>query len=185
MDGKRRGALYCTQQHKKNASGARFRDRNPGYYKPYGQSERMRKLLDANRENRRAYARQYRLDHLEQTTARSKQWREANRTYFQVHQRNRVAWKHNNPGSVGVSERDWTRLCRRYDHRCAYCGQKPEAVLQMDHVVPLSKGGRHAIGNVLPACRACNLTKNAALLIRWKYRKMCGLYDDMPGGISA
>jgi 5-methylcytosine-specific restriction endonuclease McrA len=185
MEGRRRGSLYCSVQHKKNAASTRHRGRNPGYYKPYGQSERMRQWVEENKESRRAYAREYHRRNPVETAAKSKAWREANRVYFQVRERNRKAAKLNNPGSVGVSERDWVRLCRRYDHSCAYCGQKPEHTLQMDHVIPLSKGGRHAIGNVLPACGPCNLTKNAALLILWRYRKICGAYDDASGGISA
>lgn len=186
MQDKRRGALYCSRQHKKNAAGNRFLERNPGYYKRYHRSERMLNWLEITKERRRAYARQYHRLHPEATAANSKEWREANRTYLQVRERNRKAWKINNPGSVGVSERDWVRLCRRYHYCCAYCGQKPERTIQMDHIIPLSKGGRHAIGNVLPACGRCNLTKNAALLIVWRYRKLCGLYGDIPeGGINA
>lgn len=75
-----------------------------------------------------------------------------------------------NSGSVGVSARDWLRLVRRYGGCCAYCGTAVVAP-EMDHVVPLSKGGRHAVGNVLPACSECNRSKNAALLIVWKHRR--------------
>lgn len=75
-----------------------------------------------------------------------------------------------NPHSVGGSARDWLRLVRRYRGCCAYCGVaaiNPE----MDHIVPLSRGGRHAIGNVLPSCSECNRSKNATLLIVWKCRR--------------
>ena len=75
-----------------------------------------------------------------------------------------------NPGSVGVSARDWLRLVRRYRGCCAYCGTAVVAP-EMDHVVPLSRGGRHAIGNVLPVCSECNRSKHAILLIVWKYRR--------------
>lgn len=76
-----------------------------------------------------------------------------------------------NPGSVGVSVRDWRRLLTRYGHCCAYCGARSDR-LQMDHVIPLSRGGRHAIGNVLPACRRCNTSKRAKLLSEWRYIQM-------------
>jgi hypothetical protein len=71
--------------------------------------------------------------------------------------------------SPGVSVRDWRRLVRRYGGRCAYCGVLPD-VLHMEHIVPLARGGRHSIGNVLPACATCNLTKWALLLIEWRAR---------------
>ena len=65
-----------------------------------------------------------------------------------------------------VTDRDWRRLCSRWDHRCAYCGIR--AVLTRDHVVPIARGGRHSIGNLLPACQPCNSQKNRRLLIEWR-----------------
>lgn len=41
----------------------------------------------------------------------------------------------------------------------------------MDHVVPLSRGGRHSIGNILPACESCNLSKHASYLVEWRRRQ--------------
>lgn len=79
----------------------------------------------------------------------------------------RRLWIETNPGSVGVTSRDWVKLVRRYRHRCAYCGGN-EGGIHMDHVVPVSRGGRHAIGNALPACQACNLSKGAKLVAEWK-----------------
>ncbi len=43
---------------------------------------------------------------------------------------------------------------------CHYCGVKVGAsALTMDHVVPVSRGGRSRKGNVVPCCDACNKTK--------------------------
>lgn len=48
----------------------------------------------------------------------------------------------------------------RDDHCCQYCSKKlPEKRLTIDHVVPLSKGGRHEWTNVVTACSACNNRK--------------------------
>lgn len=47
---------------------------------------------------------------------------------------------------------------------CAYCGGPGGTV---DHVVPLSRGGQHAEGNLVPACRPCNSSKADKLLIEW------------------
>jgi 5-methylcytosine-specific restriction endonuclease McrA len=43
-------------------------------------------------------------------------------------------------------------------HNCVYCGGPAEHI---DHVVPLARGGAHAIGNLLPACAECNKSKGA------------------------
>lgn len=48
-------------------------------------------------------------------------------------------------------------LYARDRHVCAYCGDRFGARdLSCDHVVPVSKGGRHVWMNVVAACRPCN-----------------------------
>lgn len=104
-------------------------------------------------------------------TARAREWAEVNPDKVRATKRAyRIRRAHALLASPGVSTADWVRLLNRFSHRCAYCGDSPE-VLHMDHVVPLAKGGRHSIGNVLPACPDCNLTKNATYLYEWKLRR--------------
>ncbi|HAT1242480.1 TPA: HNH endonuclease [Corynebacterium striatum] len=43
--------------------------------------------------------------------------------------------------------------------------------MTLDHVVPLSRGGKNTIGNALPACQSCNSSKHSKLLAEWKYIK--------------
>lgn len=43
--------------------------------------------------------------------------------------------------------------------------------LEKDHVVMLTRGGRHAISNILPACKACNISKFNHLLSEWRYAR--------------
>lgn len=97
-------------------------------------------------------------------------WRIKNRHVLSNHRHLRRERLYGNPESVGVSERDWERLVARYQGRCAYCGVRPDE-LTMDHVVPAARGGRHSIGNILPACRSCNGAKHALLLIEFKVRR--------------
>ena len=52
---------------------------------------------------------------------------------------------------------------------CYYCGRKVgRTELTMDHVVPLSRGGRSTKGNLVPACKDCNNRKKYLLPIEWK-----------------
>lgn len=45
-------------------------------------------------------------------------------------------------------------------HRCAYCGKKKGTdELDLDHVLPRSRGGPHEWTNVVTSCRPCNLAK--------------------------
>lgn len=52
----------------------------------------------------------------------------------------------------------WDKIQNAYGGRCAYCRCDLKRAT-MDHVVPVSRGGAHAAGNVVPACRSCNSKK--------------------------
>jgi 5-methylcytosine-specific restriction enzyme A len=50
----------------------------------------------------------------------------------------------------------------RDGYRCVYCGRKGHRILlTIDHVFPVVLGGTNDPGNLVTACRACNLTKGA------------------------
>jgi len=52
--------------------------------------------------------------------------------------------------------------------RCHYCGQiTPKAGLTMDHVVPLTRGGKSTKGNLVACCKACNSRKQNLLPLEW------------------
>lgn len=53
---------------------------------------------------------------------------------------------------------------------CAYCGVIDEA-LQRDCVLPISRGGRYTLDNVVPACRSCNTSKCNDEVTSWLRRK--------------
>jgi hypothetical protein len=57
------------------------------------------------------------------------------------------------------------RLSRRHvymrdEYRCQYCGTQPGIKeLNLDHVLPRSRGGRSTWENLVTSCRPCNLSK--------------------------
>ena len=52
---------------------------------------------------------------------------------------------------------------------CHYCGDNVGSKnLTMDHVVPMSRGGKSKKGNLVPACKECNNKKNYLLPIEWE-----------------
>ncbi len=53
---------------------------------------------------------------------------------------------------------------------CAYCGATGET-LQKDCVLPISRGGRYVVTNVVPCCRSCNTSKCNAEVTGWMRRK--------------
>jgi 5-methylcytosine-specific restriction endonuclease McrA len=64
---------------------------------------------------------------------------------------------------------EWTSIRSAWGC-CAYCGGTDEA-LQKDCVLPLSRGGRYTLENVVPACRSCNASKSNDEVTGWLRRK--------------
>ena len=51
---------------------------------------------------------------------------------------------------------------------CYYCGRHVDpGEVTMDHVVPLTRGGKSTKGNLVPACKDCNNKKKDLLPIEW------------------
>jgi 5-methylcytosine-specific restriction endonuclease McrA len=68
--------------------------------------------------------------------------------------RHRIPFGH---AHVGLTKH---RLFARDRHICAYCGGHfPELELTVEHILPVSRGGRHEWTNVVTACRSCNTRK--------------------------
>ena len=86
----------------------------------------------------------------------------------------RRSLKLNNPGGVPFSLDEWLAIVEALGYRCSYCGAHTHDI-QMDHIVPLEKGGPHTLVNVTPACGSCNQSKkNRLLLFGWAPRLLGG-----------
>lgn len=60
---------------------------------------------------------------------------------------------------------------------CEFCGSKVE---EIDHIVPLSKGGSHTFSNIRMLCRTCNRAKGT--LMEDEFRKWIEAVKAMPSG---
>jgi hypothetical protein len=68
-----------------------------------------------------------------------------------------------------LSVAQWTALQVAWGG-CAYCGATGKP-LQRDCVLPLSRGGRYTLDNIVPACRSCNTSKCNDEVVGWLRRK--------------
>jgi 5-methylcytosine-specific restriction endonuclease McrA len=68
-----------------------------------------------------------------------------------------------------LTESQWTALKAAWGG-CAYC-RAIGTPLQKDCVLPISRGGRYALANVVPSCRSCNASKCNAEVTTWMRRK--------------
>ncbi len=65
-----------------------------------------------------------------------------------------------------LTEADWVWLRDRHEYLCAYCGLV--GPLAAEHVLPIARGGRHTLGNILPVCRSCNSSEGRPFS-EWRY----------------
>ena len=133
---------------------------------------RSRAQYEKHKEQRLADKARYRAEHRERLRQGAveyrkrawdvnKRWRTANREKIRLTaQRRRARILAATQGQILPKE-----IRRMLDRPCAYCGGKSH---EIDHVIPLVRGGKHAIGNLIQACESCNSRKNSKLAIEWK-----------------
>lgn len=63
-----------------------------------------------------------------------------------------------------LTREQWLAIVEAYDDRCAYCGDLYKVI---EHVIPLSRGGKNEVGNVVPACEPCNDHKHTKTPVEW------------------
>lgn len=105
-----------------------------------------------------------------QERARVRKWEERNRDQHRLRQGERTRRRREAIEGT-VSTRDWNRVLWRANGRCHYCGKACEK-LTVDHVLPLSRGGMHTIGNLAPACPSCNYQKHNKTVMEWRVWKI-------------
>jgi hypothetical protein len=69
-----------------------------------------------------------------------------------------------------LTDQQWDALKAAWGGGCAYCGA-PEESVQRDCVLPISRGGRYTLENVVPACRSCNASKCNHEVTDWLRRR--------------
>ena len=72
---------------------------------------------------------------------------------------------------------------QRLGNKCVYCLDGEYE--QLDHIVPLSRNGRHVLSNLVPSCARCNGSKhNKLLFTEWMPPNVMGWHIPLPVQIS-
>ncbi|GAA1645919.1 hypothetical protein GCM10009700_35390 [Brevibacterium sanguinis] len=158
---KRIDAIYCDRVCKSRAATERHNARKSAEDRSRENSERYLR----ERERRLEYARAYYWATAEYRREYSRAWRRANPEARRAQRLKRDSLKKAAECRT-VTADDLKRITNRQRGKCYYC--QAEADLVFDHIVPLAKGGRHAIGNLVGACDHCNSQKSAMLLVEWR-----------------
>ena len=62
-------------------------------------------------------------------------------------------------------------LLEKFNRKCAYCGKK-DVPLEIEHIVPKSRGGSDRVSNLTIACHECNQTKGSQTSEEFGYPKI-------------
>lgn len=158
-DGARRRRQRNPERHR--AAVRRWRERNP-------ERARLYELAQNAKPESKRRQRQWATENRDRVNAAAAKWRanpDNQEKIRQAAKRRRAAM--NGADVRAVSARDWCRLMDRCGHACFYCGSSVSEIT-VDHIIPISRGGRHSIGNIVPACKRCNSSKHDRLLVEWR-----------------
>lgn len=103
-------------------------------------------------------------------------YRDQNRKAVNLHSASYRALKVNADGRISLTE--WHGVLYCHGYRCAYCLGHEDNVgtLAMDHMLPLSRGGRHDANNIVPSCKVCNSAKSDSTPLEFLSRLSIGGY---------
>lgn len=96
----------------------------------------------------------------------NKKWRDANLEKVRAYAKTNKA-KRKNASTFKVEANYLVALKNKPCFECGNTGQ-----IHIDHIVPISRGGNHSVGNLMPLCASCNLSKGAKTYMEWRVWKM-------------
>lgn len=153
---------YHKQWSEKNAEHVKDKKKE-WLEKNYERKKQLdREYGKANREKNNLATKKYRQRNPDKAKQFERNWRLANPEKAIIKSHKRRALKNQN-GVFLVTKKDVKKMLLR---KCIYCNAPAKHI---DHVIPISRGGRHSIGNLAPACAPCNMSKGAKLVSEWRH----------------
>ncbi|HEX2542013.1 MAG TPA: HNH endonuclease [Caldimonas sp.] len=121
---------------------------------------RMRAYIEAHKDHKREYDREYRWKNASKLDALKKSWKANNALLIRAVRSSYKARRRaiEKAGDDSRAVRDWLATVNKM---CLWCGVDCEADYHIDHVRPLALRGAHRVANLAIACPSCNVQKNA------------------------
>ena len=149
-------AWRASNPDKVRAANIKFKEKNPEACKAL-QKRWKQKHGNKYPELAKKYYREYYANHREQEIKRSQDWKKRNPEQARLQWRLRDARKRGAEGSFTAE--DIKDLYATQGGRCYYCSIEIEKY-HIEHMTPLSRGGRNDVSNICLACAPCNLKKH-------------------------
>lgn len=155
---------------KKKAQSAAWRRANPEKVRAMKAADRLahleryrakrRERYSKNKEHEKKMALAYQAANPEKAKAYTDKWRKCNPESVKLKDVNRRARKKNNGGklSIGVTP----KLLTHQRGKCAVCKiNLKKTGFHLDHIIPLSLGGKNTDSNIQLTCPNCNQKKGS------------------------
>jgi 5-methylcytosine-specific restriction endonuclease McrA len=108
-----------------------------------------------NKQKQAAHKNSWQDRNMDKVCEYTNRWRTKNKDKVNTIKNNRRT-RITKAGGSFTSE-EWESLKLKYNNKCLRCDKKKP--LTVDHVIPVSAGGRSDIKNIQPLCRSCNSAK--------------------------
>lgn len=139
-----------------------YKENNKEYFK-----KKNKEYREKNKEYISKWKKEYNIINNKEISIKRKKYREEHleecRQQKNISNQKRKALKRSLPYTLTNNE--WNEIKNTFNYECAYCREKIE--LQMDHFIPLSRGGEFTKNNIIPACRRCNISKFNNDFLKW------------------
>lgn len=155
--------LKAHKQHYK-ANAELLRQRAKDYRAKNPEKVKAARLAwkQANKEKNVESVLRYQRKYPEKHTAATAAYRARNKDKYRNYSQNRRVRKENN-GVFLITDKELSRILSR---PCANCQSFDRPTL--DHIIPISLGGTHSIGNLQALCMPCNSSKANRVMTVWR-----------------
>jgi len=154
-----------------NKESENFRQANPDYAKNHYEKNKTTILARQklwhlqNKEKVKPVKQKYYKNNRDKIKEYQKQWLQNN------HDKNRAKRARRRVAELGaktfvITQKEIKKL---YNTKCVYCSSVQN--IELDHIIPLSRGGNHSAGNLVSACRTCNRSKGFKTITEWRLAK--------------
>jgi len=124
-------------------------------------------------ENNPNWAKEYRQKNLERMKIRDKIYSIGYRRehYQELLSRNRARRSLKKANGGDLTYEQWVQVCNKYENKCLCCGTSER--MSLDHIIPITKGGKHIAENVQPLCCSCNSRKGTKIIDYRPKEELC------------
>ena len=136
----------------------------------YGYMSKCKECKKKYNSEHKEHIAEYGKQHYENNPEYYKQWRENNRVRnneisLKAQHKRRAKLK-SNGGEYTLEQ--WQECLEFFDYKCAYSGAElTKDNTNVEHIIPISKGGTNNIYNIVPALDTVNKSKGGKDMLEW------------------